>query len=72
MAIAVRTDPPFADYVPGQGCGCKLCQEPLPEVAPLNPLEAAMLGHHYGGGRAGEEQRRAEPDAGIAFEIEPT
>ncbi len=67
----MRRDP-HAGYVPGRGCGCKLCQEPLPEVGAPNPLEAAMRGQFYESGRALDGVARVEPDAGVAVTIEPT
>ncbi len=67
----MRPDP-HAGKTPGLGCGCKLCQQPLPEVTPPNALEAAMRSHYFENGRAGVVQPRIEPDASVAFETEPT
>jgi hypothetical protein len=36
-----------AGYVPGQGCGCALCREPLPEVKTLSAEEYAALRAAY-------------------------
>lgn len=30
-------------YIPGQGCGCPRCREPLPAPEPMSPADAAWL-----------------------------
>jgi len=40
------------EHIPGQGCGCARCREPIPNVDPMTPAEAALRQSAY------EQKRR--------------
>ncbi len=46
----MRPDP-HAGKVPGQGCPCALCAQPLPTVDQLNPIESQAKRDLYESGR---------------------